>query len=99
MLNCASVSCSALPPRALTSATLDSTLDAAARGFLADRSKNRLSPDGWLELSSIFKWNGDDFRAAAKGLPAYVARYWQEPLTAQTPVRFLPYDGSLNGSW
>lgn len=100
-LNCASTSCPALPPRALRGARLEAALDAAARGFLADSTKNRWGPDGVLELSAIFQWYGDDFRAAAGSVPAFVARHWtrgSKP-TPSAPVRFLPYDWSLNGAW
>jgi hypothetical protein len=101
VLNCASTSCPALPERALTAASLDATLDAATRRFLADSTKNRWGANGRLELSSIFKWYGEDFVAAAGSVPAFVARYWTqgEPPRASTPVTFLPYDWSLNGTW
>jgi hypothetical protein len=101
VLNCASVSCPVFPERALTGATLEATLDAATRRFLADRTKNRLAADGRLELSSIFKWYEEDFRSAAGSVPAFVARYWPAPgrVTATTTLRVLDYDWSLNGSW
>jgi hypothetical protein len=100
-LNCASTSCPALPPRALRGAHLDAALDAATRGFLADSTKNRWGPDRVLELSAIFQWYGEDFRASAGSVPGFVARYWtrgSRPLPT-TRVRFLPYDWSLNGAW
>lgn len=99
VLNCASVSCPALPPRALTAAALDSTLDAAARAFLADTTKNRLAADGWLELSAIFQWFAEDFQRAGQTLPVYLAKYWPGPLPKRPPVRFLNYNWALNGSW
>ncbi len=101
VLNCASTSCPSLPPRPLTAATLDSTLEAAARAFLGDRTKNRVGADGRLELSHIFKWFGDDFVAAAGSVEAYVARHGltPTPAAASRGPRFLPYDWSLNGSW
>ena len=94
-----SASSPALPPRALTAANLEASLDAAARAFLADTAKNRLAADGWLELSSIFSTHRQDFRRVAPTLPAYVARYWPGELPARPPVRFLRHDWSLNGSW
>lgn len=101
VLNCASASCPPLPGRALIASTLDSTLNAAARRFLGDRSKNRWGQDRRLELSSIFDWYREDFVAAAGSIAAYVARYWSQgarPTTA-AEIRFLPYDWSLNGTW
>ena len=101
VLNCASASCPALPARALTAATLDSTLDAAARVFLLDRSKNQIAPGPLLKLSSIFKWYRSDFEAAAGSLPAFILRYWNGAgvVRADAPIQFLRYDWSLNGHW
>jgi hypothetical protein len=100
-LNCASTSCPALPPHALRGARLEAALDAATHGFLADSTKNRWGPDRVLELSAIFQWYGEDFRAAAGTVPGFVARYWTRGPrpSSTTPVRFLPYDWSLNGAW
>jgi hypothetical protein len=101
VLNCASASCPVLPARALTDATLDSTLEAATREFLADTTRNRIEPERELALSHLFKWYGDDFRAAAGSLQAFIERHWPGPgrFRPDLPVRFLPYDWSLNGSW
>lgn len=101
VLNCGSKSCPVLPQRALSGANLESALNEGARGFLADRTKNRWPADGTLELSGIFDWFRDDFVREAGSVQAYVARHWRgtpRP-TANTKVRFLPYDWSLNGSW
>ncbi|MEO7867257.1 MAG: DUF547 domain-containing protein [Candidatus Eisenbacteria bacterium] len=101
VLNCASASCPPLPPRALEAATLDSTLDAAARAFLLDRSKNQIAPGAELKLSSIFKWYRSDFETAAGSLQAFVQRYWRGAgvVRADAPIKFLDYDWSLNGDW
>lgn len=99
VLNCASASCPVLPPRALQAATLDSTLDAATREFLTDRTKNRLEPSGW-QLSSIFQWYREDFGGTA-GVAAFVRRF--VPGAPAPPdraaVKHLDYDWSLNGRW
>lgn len=97
VLNCASASCPELPARALRAATLDSSLDAAARAFLRDPVRNRLDGERGLELSSIFKWYRGDFEAAAGSLPAFVARY--ATVRPNRVVRFIGYDWSLNGQW
>ena len=101
VLNCASASCPALPPRALETATLDSTLDAAARAFLLDRSKNQIAPGPELKLSSIFKWYRSDFETAAGSLQVFVQRYWKGAgvVRVDAPIKFLNYDWSLNGHW
>lgn len=70
-VNCASVGCPALRPEAYTGARLDAQLADATRRFLADRTRNRLAGDG-LEVSSLFNWYGEDFRATG-GPRAFLA--------------------------
>jgi hypothetical protein len=101
VLNCASASCPALPPRALSGATLDSVLEAATSAFLLDRTKNQIDADSDLRLSSILKWYRADFETAAGSLQAFIQRHWKEGgvIRADAPIRFLDYDWSLNGHW
>jgi hypothetical protein len=101
VLNCASASCPVLPPHPLTSDRLDAQLERAAARFLTDRTRNRIDPERGLELSSIFSWYQSDFRRSAGSVQAFVARHWpgQLRLAAGIPIRYLPYDWSLNGSW
>ena len=101
VLNCASTSCPAIPAHALRAATLDSTLNEAARVFLLDPAKNRLQPASNRRLSSIFKWYRGDFEAAAGSLPAFLRMHWRgaEPIRDDEPIHFLSYDWSLNGHW
>jgi hypothetical protein len=61
-VNCASVSCPPLAVEPYRAATLDEQLDAAARRFLASPEGLRVSGDT-LQVSSLFKWYGDDFIA------------------------------------
>ena len=101
VLNCASASCPALPARALSGATLDSLLDAAASAFLLDRARNQIDSDSELRLSSLFKWYRSDFDESAGSLPLFVRRYWKGwgVIRRNAPIRFLDYDWSLNGYW
>ena len=101
VVNCASASCPELPAHPLQPATLDRDLEAATRRFLADTTRNRIDPARALRISSIFKWYGDDFRAAAGSVPAFIAAHWPGPgvIHTQLPVRYLDYDWKLNGSW
>jgi len=98
VLNCASASCPALPERALAGATLEADLERATARFLADSTLNRLDSPGGPELSSIFKWYGEDFGPAG-GVLGFVAKVQPGRFAPGAPVRFLPYDWSLNGSW
>lgn len=70
-VNCASIGCPALRPEAYVGAKLDAQLADATRRFLSDRTRNRLV-DGRLEVSSIFKWYGEDFERAG-GLGTFLA--------------------------
>jgi len=100
---CASKSCPALHSEAYRSSALDQQLDAAARAFLDDSSKNRWDPASrTLYLSSIFKWFRGDFERDVRTLPAFVGRYLRQPDATdlekgKVRVVFLNYDWSLNG--
>lgn len=59
-INCASISCPPLAEDPYRATTLDAQLDAAARRYLASSEGLRVNGDT-LEVSSIFKWYGDDF--------------------------------------
>jgi hypothetical protein len=100
-VNCASVGCPMLREEAYVAARLEAQLEAQARRFLSDRSRNRLREER-LEVSKIFDWFKEDFEPRA----AYFARY--ADVLADDPkgrsaiaggrlaLRFLDYDWSLN---
>lgn len=58
-INCASVGCPPLSPKAFTVATLDAQLDAAARTLAASATLAA----GTLTVSALHDWFGDDFVA------------------------------------
>lgn len=111
-VNCASIGCPALREQAFVADRLDAQLDEQTRRFLADRSRNRYNPaKGKLEVSKIFDWFGEDFRAGDRGivsLPAFLAQH--ADLLADSPadrerirsmtvaIEFLDYDWQLNGA-
>lgn len=107
-VNCASIGCPALGRAAFRGATLDAQLDAAAKGFLGDHTRNRVQGDG-VAVSSIFKWYRGDFEKGwrgAKTLPAFFALYADslglspaaaaKAKTGQLSVSFLDYNWQLN---
>ncbi len=109
-VNCASIGCPALREEAFTAERLEAQLDEQALRFMSDRSRNRYNAQrGRLELSKIFDWFGEDFRAGHRGiatLAAFTAKY-AEPLAdapadrekvkaAQAEIAFLDYDWKLN---
>jgi len=107
-VNCASNGCPALSRAAFRGATLEPQLEAATRGFLSDRTRNRVQGDG-VAVSSIFKWYRGDFEKGwrgAKTLPAFFALYAPNlglsPAAAakaragQLSISYLDYDWQLN---
>lgn len=106
--NCASIGCPALRAEAFLGAELDQQLEESTSHFLGDRSRNRLN-GSVLELSSIFKWYGDDFANGWKSfttLSSFLAGYAESLGLSQEDVRaltageikieFLDYDWRLN---
>ncbi len=107
-VNCASIGCPALGRSAFRGATIEAQLDAAARGFLGDHTRNRVQGNG-VAVSSIFKWYRGDFEKGWRGartLPAFLALYADslglsasaaaKAKTGQLSVSYLDYDWQLN---
>jgi hypothetical protein len=106
VLVCPSLSCPRLFNRAFRPETLDAQLDEAARRFVNDPTRNRYDiVQRTAFVSSIFEWYRADFEAAAGSLPAWLARYVDEPasraalLEGRLAIRHLPYDWDLNGRY
>jgi hypothetical protein len=107
-VNCASVGCPALRAEAYRGDIIEQQLQEAETSFLSDRSRNRVS-NGVFEISSIFKWYGDDFRKGWLGvdsLEQYLLSH-SEKMGAtinngdkigksKLKMRFLKYDWKLN---
>ncbi len=109
-VNCASIGCPALLNEAFVGSKLDQQLDRMTKGFLRDRSRNRLE-NGNLAVSSIFNWYGDDFEQGwrdAETLDEFFALYADsldlseddiEALSdGDMDITFLEYDWRLNDS-
>lgn len=63
-INCASHSCPKLMNRAYKGPTLEKDLNEASRAFVTDPTRNRIDVRSRkVELSKIFDWFGDDFKA------------------------------------
>ena len=99
-INCASVSCPPLVPRAFEGPDLDSQLDAAMQAFLLDPQRNQLraSPP---RLSKIFSWFREDFEDQGtlweyvrSAVPDSVAG----TLRVQAQPEFLPYNWEINSA-
>jgi hypothetical protein len=108
-LNCASLGCPPLTPKAFTAPELDAQLDAAARRWAATA---KVGPTE-VVVSRIFDWYGDDFVAkfASPDIPGiageeeaavnFVAAYAPEKAAALRKggyrVTYAEYSWALNG--
>jgi hypothetical protein len=102
---CASLSCPRLASRAYWPATVEVQLDAAARAFVNDPTRNRYdAARGLAFLSSLFDWYADDFAGAGGSVQGYLAGYVRDPALAarlaagQLDATYVPYDWNLNGT-
>ena len=91
---CASFSCPQLWNHAYTAAALDKQLDDAARRFINDPLRNKITA-GNVELSRIFDWFKGDF-TDGQSLIAFLNRYAGKPIALDAEVDFLDYDWRLN---
>jgi len=93
-INCASHSCPRLLNEAFTTQGLYEQLNAAAKGFVNDPSKNKITASS-VRLSSIFEWYKDDF--TKKGtLIDFINQYSAVKISSNATVSYLIYDWSLN---
>jgi hypothetical protein len=96
-VNCASLGCPNLMPRAWSGATLNADLDAAARAFIGHPRGAAFGARG-ITLSRIFQWYRGDFGNEAQ-LRAHLARYSPAARRADLdtrPIVGYAYDWSLN---
>ncbi len=93
-INCASVSCPVLLNTAYEADALDTQLDRAARRFINDPERNKLS-ETTAELSKIFKWFKGDFTRETD-LIGFINRYADRQLSDQASIAYLDYNWALN---
>lgn len=104
--NCASVGCPLLRRDAFVASKLDDQLDASAREFLADSSRNRYDQKNkTLFISMIFKWYKDDFeKSKTRGpLRRFLSDYMalspevkKDVLNGAVKIEHTDYDWNLN---
>jgi hypothetical protein len=109
-VNCASIGCPALRPQAYVALSLDAQLLDQTQRFLRDKTRNRFNrAEQTLEISSIFKWYGDDFGKgylSAHSLAEFLANFAgslglnsseaARLKAGEIEIDFLSYDWSLN---
>lgn len=108
-VNCASIGCPMLREEAYVAERLEQQLEEQAQRFLSDRTRNRLGPEGKLEVSKIFDWFKEDWTSGYQGIGSreqFFAKYAKlladdprgQALAAggKAPITFLDYDWTLN---
>ncbi len=99
-VNCASIGCPNIWPRAWRAATLERGLDAAAAAFVNHPRGVTVLPDGRLRVSSIYSWFREDFGGSEAGVVAHLRRHAAPPLAARLSERAAiagdAYDWALN---
>ncbi|MGM5469513.1 DUF547 domain-containing protein [Flavobacteriaceae bacterium LMO-SS05] len=93
-INCASASCPKLLNTAYTSENVEFLLDKAARDFIGDQKKNKLS-ENRVQLSMIFNWYKSDFTNNGS-LIDYINPYSSVKINPKASIDYLDYDWNLN---
>jgi hypothetical protein len=94
-VNCASFSCPRLLNEAYTPEKLDQQLTQSMRGWVNDPLRNRIGKEK-AAISEIFKWFKGDFERDAGSVRAYLNRYSDVQLDANTDISHIDYDWRLN---
>jgi len=94
-LVCASKSCPVLLNEAFTSEKLDIQLDAQAKIFLMDKSRNDISSNK-PKLSKIFDWYGMDFKSKNASVIDYINKYSPTKINSNAVITYLDYNWDLN---
>ncbi len=99
VVNCASIGCPDLPPKALTGHRAEAMLDAAARAYV-NHPRGAVMAGARLTVSSIYRWFREDFGGSEAGVLAHLRRYGDPPLTNAlldvTKIDRYEYDWRLN---
>jgi Protein of unknown function, DUF547 len=94
--NCASRSCPKLLNEAFTSEKLDAQLEAAAKAFINDGIRNKITSSKKADMSKIFSWFAGDFKKTAPSVIAFINRYAEVKLDTNADLNYMDYDWNLN---
>ena len=93
-INCASFSCPNLRNEAFTPNNLEQQLNAQAKAFINDPSKNKLGASR-IELSKIFSWFKKDFTQKVD-LIAFLNQYADKKINDDADIDYMDYNWNLN---
>jgi len=95
-LNCASRSCPPLSRQAFTAGNLDSQLETLAKGYVnSERGVKYSAAAKSAELSKIFDWYKDDFKAEGGAL-GFINKRRSTQIPADAKISYQDYDWALN---
>lgn len=93
-INCASVSCPPLLNEAFEASKLDSQLNRVAKGFINDKTRNRITANQ-IEISSIFSWFKGDFTKNGS-LIDFLNLYSNMEINQNAKINHMDYNWKLN---
>jgi hypothetical protein len=93
-INCASYSCPRLSNKAFTPQNCESQLEALAKEFVNDATKNKMTASK-CEISEIFKWFADDFKKGGT-LIDFLNKYSKVKINADAKIGYMKYSWKLN---
>ncbi|MBJ6369657.1 DUF547 domain-containing protein [Snuella sedimenti] len=91
---CASMSCPKLYNEAYNAKNLEAQLNKAAKHFLNDTTKNKITKNK-LELSKLFKWFSSDFKQNGK-LVDFLKQYSDIDISKKAKITYKDYNWNLN---
>ena len=95
-LNCASRSCPPLNRTAFSGDKLDGQFETLAKGYVnSERGVRFDAASKTADLSKIFDWYKDDFKAEG-GAIAFINKRRSSPLPADAKITYQDYDWNLN---
>lgn len=91
---CASVSCPKLLNEAYEGKQVQQQLEAQARDFINDKSRNKIAPNA-AQLSQVFNWFRGDFTRQGT-LTEFLNRYSTVKINRNARITYLEYNWNLN---
>ncbi|MDO3695443.1 DUF547 domain-containing protein [Wenyingzhuangia sp. chi5] len=93
-VNCASISCPALPNKAFTEKNIDDLLTKSMTNFINDEHRNKITVNK-LELSQIFNWFQEDFTQQTD-LITFINQYSNLKINSGATIVYKEYNWNLN---
>lgn len=97
-INCASLSCPDLRAEAYSADKLDQQLDEQVKRFLSNDQKGIRVTDAGIEVSKIFDWFEEDFKAGG-GVAVFIKQYSTSVPKDASVAGYFDYNWKLNGHW